>query len=233
MGNPVGNGGETELRASPDHAQAPSGLRSLLQLAWFYEMFQRLVGKNKLRRRFIAEYVGIEPGMRLVDLGCGPGDLAAYCQGAEYIGFDVSHAYIQSARRRFGDVATFRNGDVEDLVSDLKGTCDIVVMVGVLHHLRDDVAYQLVRAARKLLRPGGRFVAVEPHMYEGQHSIARALINRDRGQFVRTELEYSDLISREFNDIETVRDEHLLRVPYTLSVYTCLRPRRDRSGAED
>ena len=66
-----------------------------------------------------------------------------------------------------------------------------------------------------------RYLAVEPHLRPGQHWIARELIKRDRGAFVRPEAGYGDLLSEAFDSVELQLDEDLLRVPYTLTVFTC------------
>ena len=201
------------------------GLEWWLRFPVVYEAIQRAMGKNKLRRRFVREYVEARSGERLLDIGCGPGDLSTFCHDVDYIGFDVNRAYINSAQRRFGDHGAFHTGAIDQLAEHLEGSCDITVVVGVLHHVSDEAAVELVKAARRCLREGGRFIAVEPHVYAGQHPVARALITHDRGNFVRDEASYADLIATSFDDVRTVRDEHLLWVPYTLSVYSARKKR--------
>ena len=129
-----------------------------------------------------------------------------------------------SARNRFGNRATFVDGSFDELATSIEGTIDIAVTVGVLHHVDDDTAHELLAGAYRSLRPGGRFVALEPHLHDAQHRVARELIMRDRGQHVRSEGEYLTLIEEHFDDIDVRRDEHMLRIPYTVSMYTCRKP---------
>jgi len=188
-----------------------TGLRSILQHPWAYEAFQRTVGKNRLRTRLAKEYFQVKSGQRVLDIGCGPGDLVPFIPEAEFIGYDISTDYIEDARSRFGDKATFHDGELGPVVAELAGTVDLVVMVGVLHHVDDDVARHLIKGAQDVLAPNGRFIAIEPHLYNGQHLVA----------LVRSEQAYEDLIGETFSKIEVTRDEKLLRVPYTLSIYDC------------
>jgi SAM-dependent methyltransferase len=210
-----------KLRTRPDAPEDNSGLRSLLQFPWIYEAFQRVVGKNKLRRRFVDEFVRSEPHHRTLDIGCGPGDLVPFIEPAAYVGFDINADYIAAARSRFGHRASFFDGTLDDLFPQMASSFDTCVAIGVLHHVPDDIAIEIAQGAREALVAGGAFIALEPHLYEGQHWIAAALIKRDRGQFVRSESGYLQILEKVFDSVEVVRDEKMLRVPYTTSIYLC------------
>ncbi len=194
--------------------------RRLLAHASLYEAFQRTVGKNKLRRLFVERYVRPTPGMTLLDVGCGPGDLIPHLPtDIEYVGCDVSAPYIEAAEQRLGDRGTFHLGGI-DRVPLEPASVDRIVTVGVLHHVPDDVATTIVETAKRLLRPGGRFVALEPHMYPGMHPVSRALISRDRGEYVRLEHEYVALCEQALK-VTVTREEDFLRVPYSLAILDC------------
>jgi SAM-dependent methyltransferase len=97
----------------------------------------------------------LAPGMRLLDVACGPGQVAAAAQalGADVIGVDFSRAMIGLARRRHPGLV-FRQGDAEALPFG-RGQFDVVAMnFGVLH-LADPA--RAFAEARRVLRPGGRF----------------------------------------------------------------------------
>ena len=195
------------------------GLRRFLEHPLVYEGFQRAVGKNRLRRRFVEEFVRPRPGDRLLDFGCGPGDLVPYVPEVDFAGFDISTAYIASARSRFGERARFYD-DLDEL-RDREAPFDIAVCIGVLHHIDDDTTLRSLRVIRELLSDRGRFVVTEPHLHDGQHWIARELIRRDPGRHVRPEHGYQQLLAAVFPTVEVRRDESLLRVPYSWSIFTC------------
>lgn len=195
------------------------GLRRFLEHPLVYEGFQRAVGKNRLRRRFVDEFVRPQPGERLLDFGCGPGDLVPFMPRVDFVGFDISATYIASARSRFGERARFYN-DLDEL-RNRERAFDVAVCIGVLHHIDDDTCLDSLRVIRDLLSDGGRFIVTEPHLHEDQHWIARELIRRDRGRFVRPESAYRQLLSTAFSSVKVRRDESLMRVPYSLSIFTC------------
>jgi trans-aconitate methyltransferase len=116
----------------------------------------------------LVELLAPRPGERILDLGCGPGDLTAALHGAGAIvvGLDASAAMIASARARAGTAGpSFIVGDGQSL--DYEGEFDAVFSNAALHWMprASDVARGVARA----LRPGGRFVAE----FGGRGCIAR------------------------------------------------------------
>jgi SAM-dependent methyltransferase len=150
----------------------------------------------------------------VLDLGCGPGDLIRQLWDVRYVGVDLNVPYIQRARRVYGDRAEFRVGDATRLDGDLRDF-DLALAFGVLHHLDDGAATALCRAAARALVPGGRLVAVDPALIPAQHPVARFLITRDRGQYVRSPSDYGDIAQGVFTDAKVVVRNDLLRIPYT------------------
>ena len=101
----------------------------------------------------------LAPGLRLLDVGCGPGtitlDLASSVAPGEVVGIDASADVISEARRSaeaVGGPVRFEVGDVYELAFD-DDTFDVVHAHQVLQHLADPVA--ALRELRRVLRPGG------------------------------------------------------------------------------
>ena len=74
---------------------------------------------------------------------------------------------------------------------------------------------------RGYLKPGGRFIAVDPLIEHPQSRVARLLVRLDRGKFVRTCDGYAELARSAFEafSVEPCRD--LLRVPYSHAITRC------------
>lgn len=208
-------------------AQKTSGLRATLAQPIVYEAFQRAVGSRRVRSVVVERHLLPEPGDRILDIGCGPGDLIACLpEPIEFVGFDLSEAYIDAARERYGDRGQFFVGDVGSVEPGSLGEFDRVVAKGVLHHLSDDEALRLFAIAAGVMREGGLLVTIDPCFAAGQSRAARFVVSRDRGQDVRTSEGYSAL-ARQWFDLVVVREYHdLLRMPYTHAVLECRQPRR-------
>lgn len=100
-----------------------------------------MIGAEPEMRHMVDEVVKPTPGMRLLDFGCGNGRLVAFVQGVDYVGVDNNPSYIESAQVEYGGPsARFVCADLNDLASMNIEPVDVVVCVGVLHHLDDEVA---------------------------------------------------------------------------------------------
>ena len=69
---------------------------------------------------FLVDALGLEPGMRVLDVGCGPGRHAHELanRGIEVHGVDISQAFVDLAQAGAPDGATFARGDARALGFD-------------------------------------------------------------------------------------------------------------------
>jgi SAM-dependent methyltransferase len=195
-----------------------TGLRGLLARPAFYDMFQRAIGAPGVRRRFVDEFVQPKPHSRVLDIGCGTGELLEALTDVEYVGFDPNASYIGSARARYGDRGRFEVGNIESVDAATLGGFDRVVAFGVLHHVDDAAARRLIDVAAAVLETGGKLVTFDPCFSPRQSRWSRALVARDRGGNVRTPEQYRDLAARTFSDVRIHEHHDLLRIPYSHTV---------------
>src|SRR5680860_753926 len=205
-------------------AQTTKGIRSVLSIPLVYETFQKAVGSPRVRREIVEKYVKPVPGLRVLDVGCGPGDLIEHLPGVAYTGTDLSAAYIESARRRFGDRGRYFVGRVSDLDPAVLGEFDVVIAKSLLHHIDEDEAMHLFRSASSVLAEGGRLVTLDaaytPDMTRG----SRFVVSRDRGQSILTPEGYEALAARAFAEVQVAVHHDLLRIPYTHVFLSCSTP---------
>lgn len=198
-------------------------MRGLLSRPWMYGAFKRLMVSRSQMERYVREHIRPEAGAKILDIGCGLGDILSYLpDSTDYVGFDANPDYIRRAQAfHAGRKATFRCQYVHEATLESPGEWDLVLANGVLHHLEDSEARTLFTIARTALRPGGRLITLDGVYDPGQSSIARWLISRDRGRFVRRRAEYEALARESFQQIRSSIEHRLLRFPYTHLVLEC------------
>lgn len=194
---------------------------ALLNLSWVYDLYQTMVGARRQFRLLVKDHIRPEPDLRMVDIGCGTASIVDWLGEVDYLGIDMSERYIAKARKRYDGRAEFFVATTEYLAHQQPQTFDIALALGVLHHLDDNLVEDLFRDTSRLLRPGGRMVTVDPCYVDGQSSIARFLIDNDRGKNVRDPGRYRELAMPYFENIDAQVRHDLLHVPYTQYVMEC------------
>jgi 2-polyprenyl-3-methyl-5-hydroxy-6-metoxy-1,4-benzoquinol methylase len=201
--------------------KSKSSLRdSILGSARGYQLFKVLTRGAGTMQSMVDQYIQPQPGQRLLDVGCGYGDLSRHLPGIDYVGIDVNEDYIAYAQRNHRQGARFEMASVTELLSFDLGTFDYAVAIGVLHHLTDSDATRLLRSLPAVLNPGGRFVAAEPVWHSEQRTTARVLAALDRGRFVREQEGYEQLVAPWFAATDSEIRHDLFWFPYTHCMIT-------------
>lgn len=117
--------------------------------------------------RRLCEDAGITAGMKVLEVGCGAGDVTLLlaemvCPGGTIVGIDSNQALLEIASERVQAAGlqnvSFMSGDI--LTITLDNDFDAVVGRLILVHVQDKVA--LLRRVSTHVRPGGLVVFQEP-----------------------------------------------------------------------
>ena len=196
-------------------------LKSILASPQVYELLQWMMGASKGRPIVAREYIAAKPGDRILDIGCGPAGLLQYLPEVTYLGFDMSSAYIEYAKKRYGARGRFFCDRVtRESVKD-EEPFDIVLASEILHHLPDKEAIDLFELAKSFLKPNGRLVTLDAVYIENQPKLAKFLIDNDRGEHVRWQPEYEALAHRVFSNVRSSIRTDLHSFSYTLIIMEC------------
>lgn len=132
-----------------------------------------------------AVWAGIQPGMRVADLGCGSGKTTAVLHGlvqpgGTAVGIDASEERLAYGKRNFGhDGIEFVRRDLWEPADGI-GTFDMVWMRFILEYFRSN-ALEIVQRASRLVKPGGILCLIDLdhnclNHFSMSHRLERAIL---------------------------------------------------------
>lgn len=129
---------------------------------WEKGDFTRLAETMRESGEALVRDVGVKPGLRVLDLGCGDGTTAipAAQLGADVLGVDIARNLVEAGNRRAREAGLtnirFQEGDASNLEGLEANSFDLIVSIfGAMFAPRPfDVAKEMVRVTK----PGGRIV---------------------------------------------------------------------------
>jgi 2-polyprenyl-3-methyl-5-hydroxy-6-metoxy-1,4-benzoquinol methylase len=151
--------------------------------------------RSKRRADLIAAGACLEPGKKVLEIGCGTGYFTEmFAQtGAEIVAVDLSQDLIRKAKSRDLDdkQVRFLVKPFEDC--DLDGPFDAIIGSSILHHLQIPDALKKIY---KLLKPGGKISFAEPNLLNPQVFLERVFsflpcfwyVSLDETAFIRWRL---------------------------------------------
>jgi ubiquinone/menaquinone biosynthesis C-methylase UbiE len=137
-----------------------------------YDILARLMGSEASHRRLV-EQAEVRPGHRVLDIGCGTGNLTLLVKGhhadAEVVGLDPDPKALARARRK-ADAQTLGvrlDRGFSDALPYPDASFDRVLSAFMLHHLPLAEKRTTFREVRRVLRSGGAFHALDFGGHEG------------------------------------------------------------------
>jgi ubiquinone/menaquinone biosynthesis C-methylase UbiE len=167
----------------------------------------RSILENDFRaiRATIRACLSAGPGVRTLDLGCGPGAFSPMFDGGDYVGADLNARYIEYARRRFKGTFVVADARRVELPA---GRFDQVLIFGLLHHLPDDDVRAVLAEAKRMLVDGGRLLVIEDIPAVSRVNVLGHLIHRvENGEHIRPAEAYRKL----YGEMARVEREETLR----------------------
>jgi ubiquinone/menaquinone biosynthesis C-methylase UbiE len=158
------------LHGEPMAIENPGTTGKVIHWAWAYDpvVWILTLGRERAFRERTLELARLAPGESVLDVGCGTGSLAIGAKtrvGAtgKVAGIDASPEMIARARRkalRAGSEVGFEIAVVENLPF-AGGIFDVVLSTVMLHHLPEEARRKCIAEIGRVLKPGGRFLAVD------------------------------------------------------------------------
>jgi cyclopropane-fatty-acyl-phospholipid synthase len=144
------------------------------------------------KHELISRKLELEPGMRLLDIGCGWGSMllhAARAHGVHAVGVTVSQRQAELAEKRIADAGLADRVEVrlQDYRDVDDGPYDAISSIGMFEHVGLSQLEVYFEHCYALLRPGGRMV---------NHAIARPASRTSRFAATRTRFARRSFIDR-------------------------------------
>ncbi|SRR6266567_1231159 len=131
----------------------------------FYDLLTAALGAGRVHRILI-DQAGLGAGQRVLEIGCGTGNLAIRVKRAhpdtELVGSDPDPLALARAQRKARglDGIRFERGYAQRLPYP-DGSFDRVLSALMLHHLDPDTKVAAAAEVRRVLRPGGSLHLVD------------------------------------------------------------------------
>jgi cyclopropane-fatty-acyl-phospholipid synthase len=193
--------------------------------AYWYEDGLTLEAAQEAKYELISRKLGLGPGMRLLDVGCGWGSMAMHAalhHGAKVVGITISEAQAQLAQARVDAAGLARQVEirVQDYRDITDGPFDAISSIGMFEHVGEDQMAEYLVDLHALVRPGGRVLnhaisrpnpddrsGVSPRSFMGRYVFPDAAL-----------LEVGTVVSAMQRVGLEVRDVHSLREHYALTL---------------
>jgi ubiquinone/menaquinone biosynthesis C-methylase UbiE len=166
-----------------------------------YDPLQRWVMREDQFKRHLIRQAQIEPGHRVLDLGCGTATLTILIKRthplAEVVGLDGDPRILAIARAkaaRAGVAITLDHGMAFQIPYPDQAF-DRVLSSLVLHHLTTENKQRALREVVRILRPGGELHVVD---FGKPHTVWARLISRFMQRFEETADNFKGLLPTMF-----------------------------------
>lgn len=129
---------------------------------WAHGSFD-LTRAQAAKHELVSRKLGLQPGMRLLDVGCGWGSMALHAateHGARVVGVTLSPEQAALARRRVEEAGLTHQVDIriQDYRQITDGPFDAISSIGMFEHVGPQRAAEYLDTLFGLLRPGGRLL---------------------------------------------------------------------------
>lgn len=127
----------------------------------------------------------------ILDFGSGTGANCTICHSDHYLGIEPNVDRVRLAKRIYPN-HDFKFFD-EQKIPIQNGSVDYIFVVAVLHHISDQQIKEYLHEFKRILKPGGKIIVMEPYLCEKRKLNNRFMNWYDDGKFIRHEERYLDL----------------------------------------
>ena len=156
--------------AAPHTHDVPETAGETISWAFLYDILLKVIFLNKERqfREAVVALAEIQPGEKVLDVGCGSGTLTMTAKQqagptVEVCGTDAAPEMIGRARQKAAQAGLeidFRTG-LAEAIDFPDNSFDVVLSSFMVHHLPGDLKSKTFAEIYRVLKPGGRLLVVD------------------------------------------------------------------------
>ena len=162
---------------------------------YLYDFLSVLSGNINSFRKTIRANLSCEKNIKVLDWGCGTGIFSTLFNHDGYHGIDVDEKRIRYAKKKYPEYNFEYVRDFNDHSYELY---DMILFVGVLHHMNDRIIKENISMIIKHLKLNGKIIAIEPTL-TGLKYRDKFICYLDRGAFIRSSFDYIKLFEKHFD----------------------------------
>ena len=191
--------------------------------AYFAEPEITLEQAQWAKLELVCRKLGLRPGMRLLDVGCGWGSLALHAaaeHGVEVVAVTISEEQARLARARVAAAGLTRSVQVrlQDYRDVTDGPYDAISSIGMAEHVGLAQLPAYAAGLHSLLRPGGRLLnhaiargpAAGPDRPDRRSFLSRYVFPDGELQPLATHIRVVEEAGFEVRDVEGLREHYAL-----------------------
>lgn len=131
----------------------------------------------------------------VLDFGAGTGANCTLCSPDYYFGIDPDMYRIDFAKRMYAQYRfeTFMDNKIP--VRD--NSFDFILIIAVLHHIPPETIQYYVKEFKRILKPEGKIVVIEPCFFEKSPISNWFMKYNDKGDYIRSEEDYLNYFTKE------------------------------------
>ena len=172
----------------------------------FYRLIQNLIFGLLGKKNFFSSISILIKELHIdhiIDIGGGDGVLLNYlkdCDFKSYTCFEPDETLIAIAKKKFnGEKIKFINKSVDYItLDDLSKENSIVLMLGVVHHIDNEMVKKIVSKLNK-----NKVITYDPFFHKDINPISFLLKKMDKGKYIRNLKSYSEIL-KGFNFTERI-----------------------------
>lgn len=181
-----------------------------------YDPIVSLMGFDSARRELISS-ANIEPGHRVLDIGCGTGTLVVQLKRqygpAQVVGLDPDPKALRRARLKAvrADVSVQLDQGFANELPYERASFDRVFSSFMFHHLNKQERENMLREVLRILKPGGSFHFVDFIVDDASHGFFDRLFRSHAQMKDNSDEQIRDLMSHGgFKNPVKVKEGHML-----------------------